>query len=318
MRYVRNKAIHLVIVLLVVSFLTFFMINLLPGDPALTITGPGASDEQIDQVREDLGLNDPLPVRYVSWLGNALTGDLGNSYATKVPVWELIQDRLPISILVMAYAMLIALVIAIPLGILTAYRAGGAFDRGANTVTFGLLALPNYIVGVLLVFLFALQLNWFPALSDYVGFFDNPLEHIRVMFLPALTLALGQIAVYQRLLRTDMVATLQNDFITMARAKGMPTRRILLKHALKPSSFSLLTVAAVNVGALIGGAVIVEQIYGLPGMGSLIITAIFQRDYVVVQGAVTVIAVGFVLINFVVDLLYAALDPRIRHARALA
>ncbi|MBK9178134.1 MAG: ABC transporter permease [Acidimicrobiales bacterium] len=318
MRYVRQKVIQLVVVLLVVSFLTFLMINLLPGDPALTITGPGASQEQIDQVREDLGLDKPLPVRYLTWLGNALQGDLGDSYASKVPVSQLIQERLPISILIMAYAMLIALVVAIPLGVLTAYRSGGVFDRSSNTITFGLLAIPNYILGVLLVYLFALQLNWFPALSSYVGFFDDPVEHVRTMILPALTLALGQIAVYQRLLRTDMLATLQNDFITMARAKGMPTRRILLFHALRPSSFSLLTVAAVNVGALIGGAVIVEQIFGLPGMGNLIVTAIFQRDYVVVQGAVTVIAIGFVLVNFLVDMLYAALDPRIRHARAIA
>jgi peptide/nickel transport system permease protein len=224
---------------------------------------------------------------------------------------------LPVTLYLIFYAMLMSLVVAIPLGIWTAYRANRPADRIVSTISFGLLSLPPYILGVLFVFLFSLRLEWFPALSHYVSPVDDPVEHIRNFFLPALTLALGQLAVYQRLLRADMVGTLQNDYITMARAKGMSTNRILFRHALRPSTFSLITAAAVNVGALIGGAVIVETIFGLPGMGDLTVQAIFRRDFLVVQFCVVIFAVAFVLINFLVDLLYSVIDPRIRHARAL-
>jgi peptide/nickel transport system permease protein len=188
----------------------------------------------------------------------------------------------------------------------------------ANTVLFGLLSVPNYIMGVLLIFLFSIRLGWFPALSDYVPLWEDPVEHWKSMFLPVLTLTLGQLAVYSRLLRSDMIGTLQNDFITLARSKGVPNSKILFGHALRPSTFSLITAAAVNVGALIGGSVIVEQIFGLPGMGQLVVEAIYRRDFLVVQTCVVIFAITFVIVNFLVDLLYAFIDPRIRHARALA
>jgi peptide/nickel transport system permease protein len=186
-------------------------------------------------------------------------------------------------------------------------------------VAFAFLSIPNFILAVLLVYLFAGQglLHWFPV-SRYVAFGTDPVEHFRHLVLPAVALAAGQIAVYMRLLRTDMIATLQEDYIGVARAKGMPTRRILIRHALRPSSFSLLTVAAINVGQLIGGTIVIERIFGIPGIGSMIVEAIFRRDYLVVQGAIVVVAVGFVVVNFLVDILYAVLDPRIRHARALS
>jgi peptide/nickel transport system permease protein len=209
------------------------------------------------------------------------------------------------------------LVIAVPLGILTAYRADSWFDKSVNTVAFGLLSVPNFIFGVLLVFLFSIRLGWLPA-TGYVPFGEDPTEHFRRMILPSFALAASQIAVYMRLLRTDMISTLQEDFIGVARAKGMPTRRILLRHALRPSSFSLLTVAAINVGQLIGGTIVIERIFAIAGLGSLIVESIFTRDYLVVQGAIVIVAVGFVLVNFIVDILYAVLDPRIRHARAIA
>ena len=219
----------------------------------------------------------------------------------------------------MLYATVLALGVAIPLGILSAYKADSMLDKSLNTIAFGLLSVPNFILAVLLVFLFAGQglLDWFPS-STYVSFSDDPYEHFRHMVLPVIALAAGQIAVYMRLLRTDMIATLQEDYIGVARAKGMPTRRILLQHALRPSSFSLLTVAAINIGQLIGGTIVIEQIFTIPGLGSLLVRAIFTRDYLVVQGAIVIVAVGFVLVNFIVDILYAVLDPRIRHARALS
>ena len=204
-----------------------------------------------------------------------------------------------------------------PLGVLTAYKADSWFDKSVNTFAFGLLSVPSFILGVLLVFLFSIRLGWLPA-TGYVPFGEDPAEHFRRMILPTIALAAGQIAVYMRLLRTDMISTLQEDFIGVARAKGMPTRRILLRHALRPSSFSLLTVVAINMGQLIGGTIVIERIFAIAGLGGLLVESIFTRDYLVVQGCIVIVAVGFVLVNFIVDVLYAVLDPRIRHARAIA
>lgn len=325
MHQLRRKLAHLVGVLLVVSFLTFLLVNLLPGGPERAILGTNATPDAVAELRADLHLDDPIPVRYTRWLGDALSGDLGQSYTQQAPVATLLADRLPVSLTLMLYAQVLALGVAIPLGILAAARAGGWFDRLASTTAFGLLSLPNFIVAVVLVFLFSVGglsvfgVNvggyFFPA-TGYVSFADSPPDHFRAMFLPSLALAAGQIAVYMRLLRSDMIATLQEDFIGMARAKGMPTRTILLRHALKPSSFSLLTVAGINVGALIGGAVIIESIFVLGGVGDLLVRSIFTRDYLVIQSTVLVIAVGFVVVNFLVDTLYSVLDPRIRYQHA--
>jgi len=318
-RYIAQKLMQLVAVLLLVTFLTFLLLNLLPGGPETAALGVGASEEQIAEFRAEQNLDDPLMVRYARWLGNALQGDLGESPITNTSVSDLLSHNLVPTLQLMLYATVLALALAIPLGILSAYKADTWFDKGVNTAAFGLLALPNYILGVLLVFLFAGQglLDWLPS-STYVEFSDDPYEHFRHMVLPTIALAAGQLAVYMRLLRTDMIATLQEDYIGVARAKGMPTRRILLRHALRPSSFSLLTVAAINIGTLIGGTIVIEQVFTIAGLGTLLVRAIFTRDYLVVQGAIVIVAVGFVLVNFLVDVLYAVLDPRIRHARSLS
>jgi peptide/nickel transport system permease protein len=212
---------------------------------------------------------------------------------------------------------LLALAIAIPIGVLAAQRANGLFDKLSTLTAFGFLSVPNFVLGVLLVYVFAVKLNWFPAIYS-TSFGEDPLENLRELVLPSITLAAAELAVYIRLLRTDMIATLNEDFITMAKAKGMPTRRILFRHAFRPSIFSLVTVAGLNIGRLIGGALVIEILFAIPGIGSLIVQAIYSRDYLVVQGGVVVIAVGYVLVNFFVDLLYAVLDPRVRHARAAA
>ena len=317
MRYIRQKVVQLAAVLLLVTFLTFLLLNLLPGGPETAALGIGADEQAQAEFRAEQNLDDPLIVRYVDWLGGLLSGDLGDSLIGNVPVTELLSQRLPVTLQLMVYATFLALIISVPLGILTAYKADSMFDKSANTIAFGLLSLPNFIVGVLLVFLFSIRLGWLPATGS-TPFGEDPVEHFRRMILPTIALAVGQIAVYMRLLRTDMISTLQEDFIGVARAKGMPTRRILLRHALRPSSFSLLTVVAINVGQLIGGTIVIERIFAIPGLGSLIVESIFRRDYLVVQGCIVIVAVGFVLVNFIVDVLYAVLDPRIRHARAIA
>jgi peptide/nickel transport system permease protein len=317
MRFVRRKLIQLVVVLLCVTFLSFLLISLLPGDPATKLCAGAGGQECVDQKRAELRLDDPIPVRYVRWLGDAVTGDLGASARNQQPVWEALTQRVPVTIELLLYSQFMALVIAVPLGLLAAQRAGGILDRVSTTVLFGLLAVPSFMLALLLIYIFPVKLGWFQA-TGYTDFTDNPLESLGSLFLPALSLAAAEMAVYMRLLRTDLIATLQEDYITMAKAKGMPPRRILLRHAFKPSSFSLITVIGLNFGRLIGGALIIEIIFGINGLGKYTVDSILGQDFIPVQGAVLVIAVGYVLINFAVDMLYAALDPRIRHARALA
>lgn len=316
MRYFSRKLVQLVLILLAVTFLSFLMLNLLPGDTATVICGFGCTEEGIEQVREDLGLNDPVPVRYAEWLSSAITGDLGESALTKQPVSEAIQQRMPVTLELLIYSQVIALGIAIPAGIIASQRPNGIFDKVSSAIAFLLFAIPNYVLALVLVYMFAVTWQIFPA-TNSVPLTEDPVENLRSLFLPAFTLAAAEMAVYLRLLRTDMIATLQEDYITMAKAKGMPNRHILLRHAFRPSTFSLVTVAGLNMGRLIGGALVIEVIFALNGLGRYLVDGIFRRDYIAVQGAVVVIAVGYVLINFAVDILYAVLDPRVRHARAL-
>ncbi len=310
-----SRLARLGLVLFLVTLFTALLTSLLPGDPVDAIV-PFGSEEQRDALRDDLNLDEPLPVRYGDWLGGFVTGDLGQYYgvSTSTPVAERVADALPVSLLLMAYAQVLALAVAVPLGVLSAYRAGSRFDRAAGTAAFGLLAVPNFVLALLLSYYVGVELGWLPP-TGYVPFGEDPAEHARRMVLPALSLAVGQIALYMRLLRSDMIATLQEDFITMARAKGISPARVLWRHALRPSSFTLLTAAGLNVGTLVGGAIVIEVVFALPGMGLLIAQAIGERQYVALQSLVAIVAVGYVLVNFLVDLAYAAVDPRLRHAR---
>lgn len=317
MRYVGRKVARLLLVLLAVTMLAFLALRAL-GDAAVLSAGPGATSEQVALKSRELGLDRPLPVQYARWIGDLVTGDLGVSFAFNTPTETLVRERLPVSLVLMLYAQLLALVTAIPLAVWAAYRHGRLFDRLANTAAFVLLATPSLVLAVVLSLVFAARLRWFPAIGRDVGLFDDPVGHLKVYTLPTVTLATGLFAGYFRLLRADMIATLQQDFMVLARAKGMPTGFLLFRHALRPSSFSLVTAAAVNIGALVGGAFIVEYLFQLNGMAFLTVEAIQRQDYAVVQVAVVVFAVIFVLANFAVDLLYGVLDPRVRHARALA
>ena len=302
----------LVLVVIAVTFFTATLTAVLPGDPAVTVI-PFGTDEQREQFREDNGLDDPVPVRYVKWLGKFVTGDMGKYYqsSSTQPVSDRVGQALPVSIQLMVYAQLFALFFAIPLGIFTAYRARSRLDRTVNTFAFGLIAVPNFVLGLLLAYYIGVELKWVPN-TGYTEFGDGPVEHFRRMILPTISLGAGQVAIYMRLLRTDMIATLQEDFILMARAKGVSPSRILWRHALRPSSLTLLTVAALNVGSLIGGAVVIEVLFSLPGIGTAIYGAIQGRQYIALQSFVAIIAIGYVLINFFIDFLYTVLDPRIR------
>ncbi|HZT67428.1 MAG TPA: ABC transporter permease [Acidimicrobiales bacterium] len=316
-RLAGRKFLLLIPVLLIVSIATFLLLNLLPGDPAINILGLGATPAAVHQLRQQLHLDDPIYLRYTHWLWQTLHGQLGESYLNKEPVSTAVRQHFPVTLELMVISQVIAIIVSVPLGIWSAYRPNSWADRAATGFSFAMLAAPPYMLGVLMVFVFAVHWHVFPA-TGYVGLTQNPFENIRDLFLPSLTLALGSLAVYVRLLRAEMIATLQEDYITMARAKGMPTGFILLRHALRPSTFSLVTVAGLNVGTLIGGAFIIEYIFAIPGIGLLTVNSIYSRDYLVVQACVLIVAVGFVLVNFFMDLMYPLLDPRTRHARSSA
>jgi peptide/nickel transport system permease protein len=313
--FVARRLLYLVPVLVAVSLLTFLIASLLPGDLAYVILGDQATPEKVAALRHDMGLDQPIWWRYASWLGHVLQGNFGRSFRTGQTVLQAVTERLPVSLELMVLAELGALAIGIPLAIACAVRSGSAFDRFMTGSAFGMLSVPAFLSAILLIYLFAVELRWLPA-TGYVPFEEDPVGNLRSFLLPALTLALGEWPVLMRVLRSDMIATLQEDYIAMARAKGLKPSRILLVHALKPSSLTLVTVTGINIGRLIGGTVIVESIFALPGIGRLLLGAIFTRDLIILQGVVLFVALGYVLMNFIVDMLYAVLDPRIRHGHA--
>jgi peptide/nickel transport system permease protein len=325
--YVLRRLVVVVPTILIVTAFTFWLNNSRGNkhDLAFNILGPGATEAGVAKVVKDFHLDEPLYRRYMLWLSDALRGDLGKSAIQGQQVATAIAKAIPVTLQLMLYAQILSLVIAIPAGVYSAYKANRRGDRVVSTTALGFLSVPNFVLAVVLVLFFAIggisvfghQVGWeiLPA-SRYVPFGQSPVEHFKSMALPTIALALGLAATYMRVLRADMISTLQENFITTAKAKGVPDRRILFAHALRPSSFTLLTVVGLNTATLIGGSLIIETIFSLPGLGTTLGTAIFQKDFLVVQGVVVVIAVGFVLINFLVDLLYAALDPRVRNVRA--
>lgn len=310
-RRLRVQALTLVAVLLAATALTFAITGILPGDAAVAILGETASQEDVAKLREELGLERPVAVRYLDWLGQAMTGDLGKSYRTRESISTMIADRLPVTIELILLTQVIALLLAVPAGIVAAYRSRSRTDAALGAVSIGLLSAPAFVKGIVLIYVFSVGLGWLPA-SGFVPLSDGLLPNLQSLLLPALTLALAEFPVYMRLLRADMITTLQQDYILVARAKGLGVREILLRHALRPSSLSLVTVVGINLGRLVGGAVIIETLFALPGIGQMLVQAVYQHDHFVVQGVVLVIAVGFVLVNLAVDLTYAALDPRVR------
>lgn len=315
LNFVVRRLLAILPVLLAVSLLTFLIASLLPGDLALFILGDQATPENVAALRRDMGLDQPLWWRYLSWLGHVLQGDLGRSFRTGQTVLQAVAERIPVSLQLMVMAEFIGLLIGVPVAIACAARAGGAVDRFMTGSAFAMLSMPSFLTAILLIYLFAVELRWLPA-TGYVPFTEAPLGNLRFFVLPALTLALAEWPGIMRVLRSDMIATLQEDYIALAKAKGLTPARILFVHALKPSSLTLVTVTGINIGRLLGGTLIVESIFALPGIGRLLVGAIYTRDLVILQGVVLLVACGFVIVNFIVDMLYAVLDPRIRHGHA--
>ena len=311
MHYVLRKLLRLIPVLLLVTTATFLLLNLLPGDVALALLGNEATPDAIAQVRAELGLDQPLVLRYLHWLIGFMHGDLGRSYVTRVPILESIVDRLPVTIELMLLSQGFALLLAVPSGILCAYKAGSRIDRLISAAALFLFAAPVFITAIVLMFVFALKLRWLPS-TGYAPFMADPLSNLAHFALPALAIGLSEWPPLFAVLRTDMINTLQQDYIAFAKAKGLAPASILLRHALRPSSFTLVTILGLQIAAAIAGALVVETIFGLPGIGRMLTGAVYNRDMMLVQGCVAVISVGYVLVNFVVDLIYAVLDPRVR------
>lgn len=311
--YLAKRLVTLVVIIFIISILAFLLVHLLPGDPAAAILGPNDTPAARHVLYADLGLNKSLPLQYWTWLDNVFHGNLGESFITKQTVTNAASVAVPIDLELIVVSQIIAIVVAVPLALVAALRPNRAFDRVSTTTTFGLLSIPAFVAATILVLAFATEIHALPA-TGWVPLTQNLSGNLKSVILPAIALAIGSIAIYYRLLRADLISTLQEDFVTMARSKGLSTRYIVLRHALRPSSFSLLAGAGLSIGSLFTGAFVVELLFQLPGLGFQLVSAINSRDYLMVQGMALITAVAFVVINFVVDFLLTLLDPRIRRA----
>lgn len=302
--------------LLAVTVISFLLVALLPGDQAVLLLGDSATPERVAAVRSQLGLDKPLPVRYIHWLGNVLSGDFGTSIHSGQATMDIILSRLPVTLELLLLTQAVALGLAIPLGIWSAYRKGSAVDTATLTGSLALLSTPSFVVGLFLIFIFALQLQWLPA-TGHVPISEGVGGNLKSFVLPVLALALIEVPVYLRLLRSEMIGTLHQNFIALARGMGIPTTRILLENALRPSSLNLITVVGINMGRLMGGAIIIESMFALPGIGQLLVESIYQQEYMMMQGIVLFVAIMFIAINLLTDFLYVLVDPRmLRHGEA--
>ena len=299
-----------------VTFLTFVVMNLLPGDAAQELLGANATPAEVHQLEIQLHLNEPFWVRYGTWLDGALHGNLGTSLTNGENVSTILGARLPVTAELLAYAFIGSVVLAIGVAILAARKPNGIADRLSMVVSMTGLSVAPYVLALVLIYIFAVRVQWFPAIG-YTSLSADPVQNIRSLTLPAAALGFALFSVYTRLLRADIVEQMQReDYIVTARAKGVPPWRILLRHALPNSMFGLLTLVGLNLGALIGAVAIIEPIFSLPGVGAILVQSINNHDVPVVEGIVVVFAVVVVVANLLTDLLYTALDPRIRYERS--
>lgn len=311
--YIAKRLMVALPTLLIVSMLVFGLQMLLPGDPVLAMAGEERDPETLARIREQLHLDDPVPVQYLRWLGGVVTGDLGTSLRTGEPVSQLIVQKLPVTIQLAVMSMIFAMLIGIPAGIIAAVRKGTVTDWLANFVALSGLSIPNFWLGIMLILLVSVNLGWLPA-SGYESIFVDPVRSLQTMIMPAFVLGTGLAATLMRHTRSSMLGVLSADYIRTARAKGLTGRQVVLKHSFRNALLPVITLTALLFGELLAGAVLTEQIFTIPGFGKLIVDAVFNRDYAVVQGVVLCTAVGFLLMNLVADVLSVMLNPRMRAA----
>ncbi|MBI2973847.1 MAG: ABC transporter permease [Armatimonadetes bacterium] len=313
-RYVVQRLILLIPVLFVISVLVFSLMHLIPGDPAQVILGFENTDPlQLAAVRRDLGLDRPVYVQYGRWLGRVLSGNLGTSVRTGRPIGTLMGEALPFTLELAVYAIALAVLIAIPVGTLAGTTSSRLADGAMQTLTLLGLSLPAFWVGAMLILLFSVHLRWFPVLT-YPGLAEAPLANLRGFFLPALTLAVPNAAAIARMVRASLVAVRREEYVKVARAKGLSEPVVVRRHMLKNALIPVVTLVGIVAGYLLGGSIVVEQVFAIPGVGRMGLQAIVQRDYPVLQAVVLIVTALFVLVNLLVDLFYVFLDPRIRYA----
>ncbi|KQO66044.1 peptide ABC transporter [Methylobacterium sp. Leaf87] len=299
--------------LVIASMIIFTLQQLLPGDTATALSGEERDPEVIAFIRQKYHLDQPLPVRYVLWAGGVLQGDLGGSIRLQKPVIDLVVEKLPVTLELACLAMLVALVIGVPMGILSAVKRGTAADTIANGVALWGLSVPNFWLGILMILLFSVQLGWLPA-SGYVSPFESLSENLRAMAMPAFVLGNAIAAVMMRHTRAAMLGVLGSDYVRTAQAKGVSPLRLILRHALPNAAIPIITLGALEFGQLLSGAVLTEQVFSVPGFGKLMVDAVFNRDYATVQGVVICTATTYVLLNLAADLLAAFVNPKLRRA----
>src|SRR4249920_1405967 len=310
--YLVKRLAQIVPTLVFVSMLIFGLQQLLPGDPAKILAGEEQDPNVIAHLRVKLHLDEPLPVRYAYWIGGVFKGDLGESLRTQQPVLELVLQKLPVTIQLAAMAFAIALLIGIPTGIIAAVGRGTWWDSAANAIALWGISTPNFWLGILLILLFSVQLGWLPA-SGYVSPFEDLKANLASMIMPAFVLGNALAAVLMRHTRGAMLQVLSSDYVRTARAKGLSERTVVLKHALRNALTPVITLGALELGELLGGAVLTEQVFSIPGFGKLIVDAVFNRDYSVVQGVVLCTATAYLALNLLADLAYFLVNPRMRH-----
>jgi len=302
----------LVGIVFIISVGAFYLIHLLPGDPAAVILGTGDTTENRARLFKELGLNKPILEQYFVWIKNVLRGNLGTSFISQTSVWSTIKAALPIDVEIIVLSQILAFAVAIPTAMISARKPDGPLDRLLGATSFTLLSIPSFVIIVLLVLFIAIKLGVpHTGVSSYVSLGQDWVVNLESLALPSFTLALGSFVVYYRVLRSDLIATLQEEYITMARSKGISQRRIMWRHAFRPSSVALLGTAGVNIGGLLAGGFIVQYLLSIPGLGYTLIQSIGLSDYLVVQGIVLVVSVGVILINFAFDLIINIVDPRI-------
>jgi len=309
-QFIARRLLATVPLLFFVSVVAFSFVHVLPGDPAILFLGEEATPETLAQFRARLGFDRPLPTQYLEWLARALRGDLGRSLRTNQPVTEAILQRLPVTIELLGAALAVSLAIAIPMGIVSAVKRNSGVDLASTVFALVGFSLPNFWLGLILIYVFALLLRWLPP----SGFVPLPAvaDNVRSLILPALTLGTALAALVTRQLRSGMLEVLRQDYVRTAQAKGLSQGVVVGKHALKNALIAVVTVVGLQIGGLLGNTIITESLFALPGVGRLMIDAVFSRDFFIVQGVVLFLAVGYVVSNLIVDVLYSYLDPRIR------
>jgi peptide/nickel transport system permease protein len=310
--YLVRRIAQIVPTLFVASVLIFGLQQLLPGDPAMILAGEERDPTVIAHLRETMHLDKPLPVQYVYWLKGVLHGNLGESQRAQQPVTTLIAQKLPVTIELACLALVIAIAIGIPAGVVAAVKHGTPWDYGANVVALWGLSTPNFWLGIMLILLFSVTLGWLPA-SGYVSPFESLRDNLAAMIMPAFVLGNAIAAVLMRHTRSAMLQVLSSEYVRTARAKGVPERNVILKHALRNALIPIITLGALEFGTLLSGAVLTEQVFTIPGFGKLIVDAVFNRDYAVVQGVVLFTATAYIVLNLVADIAYAVANPRIRY-----